>query len=129
MAVDLAAPVVAGRRGASHDELSDIAVAARQRFSRALAVLGHGLADVAVDVCCHLKDPAAAESTQGWSGNATLVVLKLALDRLARHYGFVATGRGSRTRAWHAPEDDGEMAMGEGMAELPQKKTARDPGA
>ena len=122
MAVDLAAPVVAGRRGANHGELSDIAVAARQRFSRAVAVLGPGLADVAIDVCCHLKALKKAESAQGWPDSAALVVFKLALDRLATHYGFTLSGSGRRTRAWRTP-DDVETDSADA------KKSARDPGA
>jgi len=125
LTVDLTAPVVAGRRGAGSSELSDIAVAARQRFSRALAALGPDLANVAVDVCCHLKEFNVAESTQDWPDSAALVVLKLALDRLADHYGFSATARNrTRTRAWRAPEEDGATDT-----ERQAKKTARDPRA
>ena len=83
-----------------------IAVAARQRFTRAISALGPGLSDVAVDVCCHLKEPHAAESAQDWPQSAALVVLKLALDRLAAHYGFAVTGKRSRMRAWQAPEEE-----------------------
>jgi Domain of unknown function (DUF6456) len=106
LTVDLSALVVAGRRGAQHGEISDIALAARQRFSRAVTALGAGLSDVAIDVCCFLKELDAADSTCGWSQSASLVVLRLALDRLAAHYGFHATGAGARTRAWRAPDDD-----------------------
>jgi hypothetical protein len=123
LAVDLTTPVVAGRRGA-HNEISDIALAARQRFSRALAALGPGLADVAIDVCCHMKEPNAAESTEGWSDNAALVVLRIVLDRLGAHYGFVVTGKSSRTRAWRAPDTDPDTDDANDEAE---KKTARDP--
>ena len=42
MGVDLSRPVVSGSRGAGADTLSDIAVAARQRFSRAMAAAGPG---------------------------------------------------------------------------------------
>jgi hypothetical protein len=108
MTVDLTAPVVAGRRGAQPGELSDIALAARQRFTRAVAAMGAGLSDVAIDVCCFLKALDAAESTRGWSDNASLVVLRIALDRLAAHYGFVIAGARSRTRVWRADEADGD---------------------
>lgn len=122
LAVDLTAPVVAGRRGAQHGELSDIALAARQRFSRAISALGPGLSDVAIDVCCHLKEPSSAESTQGWSDSAALTVLRIVLDRLAAHYGFVVQGTRPRVRAWRAPDEGADMdANGE------DKKTARDP--
>jgi hypothetical protein len=128
LAVDLTAPVVAGRRGAGYDELSDIAIAARQRFSRAVAMLGPGLSDVAIDVCCHLKELKKAESAQGWPDSAALVVFKLALDRLAVHYGFVVTGSGRRTRAWRAPDEDNARANSDPDSSG-EKKSARDPGA
>lgn len=104
LTADLEAPAVAGRRGAGGSEITDIALAARQRFSRALEALGSDLSGVAVDVCCHLKPLDAAESTANWPGSAALVVLKLALDRLAHHYGFHARGR-TRLRAWQASEE------------------------
>lgn len=121
LAVDLTAPVVAGRRGAHQSELSDIALAARQRFSRAISALGPGLSDVAIDVCCHLKEPNIAESTQGWSDSAALTVLRIVLDRLAAHYGLIAHVTRSRVRTWHAPDEDNNDGNGAG------KKTARDP--
>jgi hypothetical protein len=121
MAVDLTAPVVAGRRGANQGEISDIAVAARQRFSRAIAALGPGLSDVAIDVCCHLKELRKAESTQDWPDSAALIVFKLALDRLASHYGFTVTAASRRTRAWRSDDDRADTGN--------EKKSARDPGA
>ncbi|MEO0763763.1 MAG: DUF6456 domain-containing protein, partial [Pseudomonadota bacterium] len=62
--------------------------AAREAVGRALGVLGPGLADVALRVCCFLEGLEACEKRFGWSSRSGKVVLKLALQRLADHYGF-----------------------------------------
>ena len=106
LGVDLTAPVVAGRRGAKAHDMPDTVLAAKQRFSRALAAVGPGLSDILIDICCHLIGLEAAERQKGWPARAGKVVLGIALDRLAAHYGLgVAVGTGSRLRAWQAPEE------------------------
>jgi len=108
MGVDLSAPVVSGgARGSGADMVSDIAVAARQRFTRAMAAAGPGLADLAFEVCCDLKSLESAESQRQWCRGAAKVVLLLALDRLAAHYGLTVTAlpRGA-IRAWAMQEAD-----------------------
>jgi hypothetical protein len=104
MGVNWEAPVVSGGRGASADHQSDIAIAARQRLNRAMAALGPGLSDLAFDICCHLKTLEEAERGRGWAQRAARVVLKIALDRLAAHYGMGVTRAAAPMRAWHAPE-------------------------
>ena len=104
MGVNWEAPVVSGGRGAGADHQSDIAVAARQRLNRALVALGPGLSDLAFDICCHLKTLEEAERGRGWAQRAARVVLKIALDRLAAHYGMGVTRSSAPVRAWHAPE-------------------------
>ncbi len=100
MGVDLSAPVVLGRRGAKHSEmLSDTVLAAKQRFARALSFVGPGLSDLLFDVCCHLVGLEEAERAMGWPRRAGKVVLQLALDRLALHYGMHARARGPM-RSW-----------------------------
>lgn len=108
MAVDLTAPVVAGRRGAKSDTpLPEIVLAAKQRFARALDAVGGGLSDLLVDVCCHLIGLEAAERAKGWPQRSAKVVLTIALDRLAAHYGIGrVVGTGNRIRAWAAPEEE-----------------------
>jgi len=50
----------------------------------------------------------AAERHKGWPQRSAKVVLTIALDRLAAHYGLgVAVRTGSRMRAWIA-EEEGE---------------------
>jgi len=101
MGVDLSAPVVSGgSRPQSADSISDIAVAARQRFSRALAAAGPGLSDLAFEVCCDLQSLDRAEAQRGWAKRAGRVVLMLALDRLAAHYGMTTVRRRAPIRAW-----------------------------
>lgn len=62
---------------------------ARDRVTRALADLGPGLADVALRVCCFLEGLESVETRMGWSARSGKVVLKIALQRLADHYGLV----------------------------------------
>jgi hypothetical protein len=62
--------------------------AARERVTRALAVLGPGLADVALRTCCFLEGLEGCERRLGWSARSGKVVLKLALQRLVDHYGL-----------------------------------------
>ena len=61
---------------------------ARERVSIALKALGPGLADVALRVCCFLEGMEKAEKRLGWSARSGKVVLKIALQRLAAHYGI-----------------------------------------
>jgi hypothetical protein len=102
LGVDLSRPAVSGGRGA--DSVSDIAVAARQRFSRAMAAAGPGLSDLAFEVCCDLKALEGAEEKRGWSRRSGRVVLMLALDRLAAHYGMTAVRTHAPIRSWAAEE-------------------------
>jgi hypothetical protein len=62
--------------------------AARERVTRALSVLGPGLADVALRTCCFLEGLEGCERRLGWSARSGKVVLKLALQRLVEHYGL-----------------------------------------
>ncbi|MGI3164737.1 DUF6456 domain-containing protein [Pseudooceanicola sp. 200-1SW] len=61
--------------------------AARARVSAALQDLGSGLADVALRCCCQLEGLETAERKMGWSARSGKIVLRIALERLHRHYG------------------------------------------
>lgn len=61
---------------------------ARKRFNRAMAALGHGLGDIAVQTCCLLEGLKECERQFGWPPRSAKVVLALALDRLVDHYGL-----------------------------------------
>ncbi len=60
--------------------------AARDRVSLALRDLGPGLGDVALRVCCFLEGVEAAERRMGWAARSGKIVLRIALQRLRRHY-------------------------------------------
>ncbi|HXV74494.1 MAG TPA: DUF6456 domain-containing protein [Sphingomonadales bacterium] len=62
---------------------------ARRRVEKALAAAGAGLADVLVRVCCFHEGLEAAERALEWPTRSGKVVLKLALERLALHYGYI----------------------------------------
>ena len=59
---------------------------ARNRVSRALSELGPGLSDVALRCCCYLEGLETAEKQLGWSARSGKIVLRIALQRLKRHY-------------------------------------------
>lgn len=60
--------------------------AARDRVAVALRDLGPGLGDVALRVCCFLEGIEAAERRMGWAARSGKIVLRIALQRLRRHY-------------------------------------------
>ncbi|WP_296425874.1 DUF6456 domain-containing protein [Yoonia sp.] len=62
------------------------AVAARRRVRSALSDLGPGLGDVVLRCCCFLEGLEQTEKTMGWSARSGKIVLRIALQRLKRHY-------------------------------------------
>lgn len=84
-------------------DLTDRMIAAKRRFEKALETVGPGLGDLLVEVCCHLNGLERSERLFGWPQRSGKVVLQIALDRLAVHYGLIgrppATGR---SRSWVA---------------------------
>jgi ribosomal protein L13E len=104
LGVDLSAPIALGRRSGMRSEtLSETVLAAKQRFSHAMRAAGPGLSDLLFDVCCHLIGLEDAERTFGWPSRAGRVVLAIALDRLALHYGMrIAGPRHAPIRSWQA---------------------------
>jgi hypothetical protein len=59
---------------------------ARARVEGALRDLGPGLGDVALRCCCYLEGLERAEKRMGWSARSGKIVLRIALQRLKRHY-------------------------------------------
>ena len=59
---------------------------ALQRIRDALSDLGPGLGDVALRCCCFLEGLEQTEKTMGWSARSGKIVLRIALERLRRHY-------------------------------------------
>ena len=60
--------------------------AARDRVQAALADLGPGLAEVVLRCCCLLEGLETTEQKLGWSARSGKIVLRIALQRLLRHY-------------------------------------------
>lgn len=72
-----------GRLDATHAQL-----AAKRRFDAAVAAVGPGLTDIMWRIICAGEGMRDAEMALGWPARAGKLVLSLALDRLADHYGM-----------------------------------------
>ena len=105
LGVDWSAPAVQGTRGGGTAEnLSDTVIATKQRLNRAMAAVGPDLNDLLFDVCCHLIALEVAEARRNWSRRSGRVVLGIALDRLAAHYGMTVRAQGSGIKSWQMEE-------------------------
>ncbi len=75
-----------GEEGVSTGESQSGPDAARARVEGALRDLGPGLGDVVLRCCCYLEGLERAEKRMGWSARSGKIVLRIALQRLKRHY-------------------------------------------
>ena len=105
-----ASPVAAGRRGAGAERagsFTESMVAARQRVRHALDTAGPEFSGLLLDVCCFLKGLEDVERERAWPARSAKVILRLGLDRLARHYGLSGEVPGrarAPVRTWLAPD-------------------------
>jgi len=103
-------PVPSARRSGGGERaaaMTDTMIAARQRVHSALDTVGPEFAGLLLDICCFLKGLADVERERAWPARSGKVVLQLALDRLARHYGYAAQTRGAKrahVRTWLADD-------------------------
>jgi hypothetical protein len=93
-----------GEAGRSAD-LTNAALASRQRVDRALHAVGPELSGILVDVCCFLKGLETVERERSWPLRSGKMMLKAGLGILARHYNPAAdVGTKSRSRHWAAED-------------------------
>lgn len=99
---------IAGAKGSGGGagEMTDLIIASRQRVRLALEACGPEFSGLLLDVCCFLRGLEDVERERGWPSRSAKVVLQLALDRLARHYGLRGdvSGTGSGVRTWLADD-------------------------
>lgn len=104
-----ASPISSG--GGSGDRagtFTETMIASRQRVRQALDAVGPEFSGLLMDVCCFLKGLEGLEGIERerpWPTRSAKIVLQLALDRLARHYGYAAKATGpahTPIRTWLA---------------------------
>ena len=85
-------------------ELPETTAAAQARVHRAMASLGNDQTSIVVDVCCFEFGLTSVEATHHWPAGTARIVLGIALNALADHYGMRSTASAhATTRRW----DDG----------------------
>lgn len=101
-----------GARGGGAPDFSDAALAAKERYHRAMEAVGQELASILHQVCCMAAGLEQAERRLELPQRSGKAVLGLALTALARHYGLLKRDDGrARTVGW---------ALGDYRPRIPQ---------
>lgn len=88
-------------------QMSDIAIDAKKRVNDAMRALGPELADVVLDFCCFTKGLEQIERERSWPARSAKLMVRTALQALARHYAPPSADRGIR----HWGSDDFRPAL------------------
>lgn len=111
------APVAGrGRDAQTCGPITERMIAARQRLRHAMNAVGPEFSGLLIDVCCFLKKLDAVERERQWPARSAKVVLQLALERLARHYGYRSAIAGKAATAMRSWADDTEAEPAEAQA-------------
>jgi hypothetical protein len=95
-------------------EFTEAVLAARRRVEKAIDAVGPDFGGLLLDFCCFLKGIEEIERARRWPTRSAKLVLQLALNGLARHYGIGVTAAApiGRGRVLHWGTEDYRPKIG-----------------